>query len=1518
MTFLCHQNSYGANLTTTNVQASGANWTAAIWKTNSPGFATNNGAALAPVAANTYEEVFNGITIGNGVNNTRVRNPATAGLQTFPGQSLRIYTNAELRAKQSGAILNFPGVGGNPGLIMDGGLIDAGDDATFIVTGRVQIASQSYISHGANGGGGGISANRALNVSAVLSGSGTLVIMNSGLTLAQQFTCPSNTFSGQWIVQCGWLQGTATNSLGTNSITVDPNYTGWLTAMPNATSPAGPARFEVNYDLNSAGTLTIANGGTMRLHQNCAFTAATINGTALSAGTHYYSELVATFGTTFEAGGSGAITVQPYGTLPALGPIITTQPGAQVLYAGGTAHFSVVASDNGAPPLTFQWKRYGTNLLNGGNISGATNATLTVSGVSASDATGYTVLVANTVGNITSTNAPLTIVSPSGEAVEAAVIAANPVAFYQFNETGDPATNNSPVFDFSGGFNGTYGTAIQNGSANYNVPGPLPADGLTGFSSGNTAARFTLSTLASRVTVNPWNLNTNAVTLTAWINPNGPQNLNEGLVFSRASGTTAGLCYSSQLDPTGNANLAYNWNNEFDTYSWLSGLTPPSGQWSFVAVVITPTNATIYLMNTSGLQSASRSYNHVPLGFAGASTIGDDSGGASGNRVFGGSMDDVSVFKYALSKAQLVSIFTSATGPTNFPPLITGQPTNSSPYAGQTATLAAAGGGTDPLTIQWQSGAPGSGVYTNVPDGGRVSGATTRTILISNLNSGDSLDYVLTMTNPYGSATSSVANISVQTTSPAEAITMAVQQAAGFDWDNSATPNNWSDNLPASTSAASKPGSTYEVLAGGRLRTPINPTVATFPGNVLTVDGDGVWNVNPPINATIGEIRFKQPTYGVVNGTVIFKQLRMNGGQLDNGADSGGGINTIILGGQIDILTNAPFNNDNGADRGFRVDALLTGTGTIEYHGYNQTVFQPSFTNTLNITCPTNTFTGKWNVVMGILLGSAPGSLGTNGIVVGPQGALETTYDLTSPDANMVLNGRMFLHQNDTFRSLIINGLGLAPGTYTFAQLNTAYATNFPSVWTNHFGVNNITNGSGSITVLVQAGPVFTQQPVSQTVYAGQTVQLTGAATGNPPITYQWRAGAHNSGIYTNVTDSGTTTGSTTTNLTIANAAAANGGDYVIVASNAGGSVTSVVAVITVVPTGPALNLTLDFGGTPIQQAQGVSWDSPNNWSDGQPASVSALSNPGSTYDVIAGARLRTPTNTLTPVFPGTLLRVEGDGVFVNSPAPGATVGEIRFKQNAAAVVRFPRLVMAGGQLDTGDNSPVTVTGEIDILANTPIYADSAAGQDRAIQIDAWMTGSGSIEWRQFSTALTANLNITCPTNTYNGKWHVVQGVLLGSGANCLGTNDMTVDSTGVLETLYNMNDSAANLTLNGQLFLHQTDTFHSMTVNGVAISPGTYTAAQLSASAPANFPASWPQQSGSSFNSASGSITVLAPPPGVILSSFSGGVMTLNWSPGTLLEATDLNGPWTINNATAPYSFVPTGPQKFFRIQLQ
>ena len=95
-------------------------------------------------------------------------------------------------------------------------------------------------------------------------------------------------------------------------------------------------------------------------------------------------------------------------------PTITTQPSNQSVSVGGEASFNVTASGNPAPS-SYQWQRQaaGTtgfvNLTDGGNISGATTATLTISNAQPADAGSYTVVVTNTVGSETSDPAVLAI-----------------------------------------------------------------------------------------------------------------------------------------------------------------------------------------------------------------------------------------------------------------------------------------------------------------------------------------------------------------------------------------------------------------------------------------------------------------------------------------------------------------------------------------------------------------------------------------------------------------------------------------------------------------------------------------------------------------------------------------------------------------------------------------------------------------------------------------------------------------------------------------------------------------------------------------------------------------------------------------------------------------------------------------------------------------------------------------------------------------------------------------------------
>jgi hypothetical protein len=67
--------------------------------------------------------------------------------------------------------------------------------------------------------------------------------------------------------------------------------------------------------------------------------------------------------------------------------------------------------------VSFQWRKNGTSLVNGGTVGGATTATLTFTGVAASDLGNYDVVITRTLNGVlavtTSSNAVLTVNNPA-------------------------------------------------------------------------------------------------------------------------------------------------------------------------------------------------------------------------------------------------------------------------------------------------------------------------------------------------------------------------------------------------------------------------------------------------------------------------------------------------------------------------------------------------------------------------------------------------------------------------------------------------------------------------------------------------------------------------------------------------------------------------------------------------------------------------------------------------------------------------------------------------------------------------------------------------------------------------------------------------------------------------------------------------------------------------------------------------------------------------------------------------
>ena len=172
-------------------------------------------------------------------------------------------------------------------------------------------------------------------------------------------------------------------------------YLGGNATFSVATAGAGPLGYQWQVDgVNLTDGGNVAGSATPNLQlANVAFTDSAL-----------YTVIVSNaYGAVTSAPAVLAVTLSP--------PRITNQPASLTVVAGTTATFVVGAT--GEMPLTYQWQLGGTNLTDGGAISGATNNTLVLAGVPPALAGTYSVIVSNALAVRVSTPASLTVVAPT-------------------------------------------------------------------------------------------------------------------------------------------------------------------------------------------------------------------------------------------------------------------------------------------------------------------------------------------------------------------------------------------------------------------------------------------------------------------------------------------------------------------------------------------------------------------------------------------------------------------------------------------------------------------------------------------------------------------------------------------------------------------------------------------------------------------------------------------------------------------------------------------------------------------------------------------------------------------------------------------------------------------------------------------------------------------------------------------------------------------------------------------------
>jgi hypothetical protein len=99
--------------------------------------------------------------------------------------------------------------------------------------------------------------------------------------------------------------------------------------------------------------------------------------------------------------------------------------------------------------------------------------------------------------------------------------------------------------------------------------------------------------------------------------------------------------------------------------------------------------------------------------------------------------------------------------------------------------------------------------------------------------------------------------------------------------------------------------------------------------------------------------------------------------------------------------------------------------------------------------------------------------------------------------------------------------------------------------------------------------------------------------------------------------------------------------------------------------------------------------------------------------------------------------------------------------------------------------------------------------------------------------------------------------------------------------------------------------------VTGIFVAPTNGTSATVNVNIQENLP------SGGSGNI---NALVVRSLPSMVLNCqpAAGGLLQLQWAQGTLLEATNLSGPWVTNTAAPPYYLTPAGGQKYYRVRFQ
>ncbi len=449
---------------------------------------------------------------------------------------------------------------------------------------------------------------------------------------------------------------------------------------------------------------------------------------------------------------SGSVTSSIAVLTVLIPPGISSPPQDLTVLAGGTANFSATAT--GSAPLSYQWKLGGVNVVNGARISGATTSALSITSAQASDAGNYTLAVSNAVGSVTSSPAALTVNGPpvvTTPPASQSVVAGNNALFtvaatgtaplsYQWQFNGGPVngatTTSLAITGAQPGNQGNYTVVVTNVAGS--VTSSVALLTISAPVSSTNVANGATITIPDSGAATPYPSIINVAGMagviskaTVTLNNLSHTYIHDVSVLLVGPGGRTALLMSHVGGTFGVTNIALTFD---DT---ASASLPPSSR--VVAGTYKPTNGGGTVAFPSPAPSGA--YGTALTTFNGSSP-----NGTWALYVF----DDAANDKGSIAGGWSLTLVSS-----NSPPTIASQPSSISSVVGANVGFSVNALGTPPLTYQWLF------YGTNLTDGGQVGGSTTSALALGNIQPNNAGPYSAVVSNPYGSATSSVATLTV-------------------------------------------------------------------------------------------------------------------------------------------------------------------------------------------------------------------------------------------------------------------------------------------------------------------------------------------------------------------------------------------------------------------------------------------------------------------------------------------------------------------------------------------------------------------------------------------------------------------------------------------------------------------------------------------------------------------------------------------------------------------------------------